>query len=302
MRNLLIIFFITPLFALAQEETDSDATEFGKRVFELIKGMDTISIETFTESFIGQEEMIRVIDRSDFNEEDKEVFRSIDQETNIKSYCENTYRNLKEKGASEGINWGQLVWDKNEFETSVEEGVRVLNGRIMFWQNDDRYAVNVKGLYVDDKYMLDALYELHAAGWRSLGSPPPQEDIIEFKEGEVVDDWFPHPDDSPIELEPDVKAEFPGGDAAMNSFVYSHIRYPEEAVYKKIQGRVYVEFVVEKDGSLTNIKIHRSADPLLDKEAMRMVRSMPRWSPARKYDKEVRFRYILPVNFTLAKD
>ena len=77
------------------------------------------------------------------------------------------------------------------------------------------------------------------------------------------------------------------------------MKYPAEAIENKIEGRVIVKFIVEDDGSISGAQIMRSADPLLDKEALRLVNSMPKWKPGRMNGRTVRVRFLLPVTFRL---
>lgn len=93
--------------------------------------------------------------------------------------------------------------------------------------------------------------------------------------------------------------QFPGGEAAMYQWIFSHIKYPKSAAEKGVKGRVIVWFIVECDGSITNVKVLRGKDPALDEEAIRVVSSMPKWNPGRLYDKPVRVEYLLPVTFIL---
>lgn len=91
---------------------------------------------------------------------------------------------------------------------------------------------------------------------------------------------------------------FPGGDGAMMSWIKSHVQYPPEAREKGLQGRVLVKFVVEKDGSLSNIEVAKSVDPILDKEAVRVVKSMPKWHPGKNQGVALRVKGLVPVNIT----
>lgn len=93
--------------------------------------------------------------------------------------------------------------------------------------------------------------------------------------------------------------EFPGGDAALRSFIAQSVKYPVIAQENGIQGKVYVNFVVGKDGSITNAKIARGVDPSLDKEALRVVNSLPKWKPGKQGGKPVRVSYTVPINFVL---
>lgn len=98
---------------------------------------------------------------------------------------------------------------------------------------------------------------------------------------------------------PEIMPEFPGGADALDEFLKNNIKYPQAAKEKGIQGKVYVQFVVEKDGSVTNVNVRRSAHPLLDAEAVRAVKLMPNWKPGTMRGKKVRVRYTLPVSFML---
>lgn len=93
--------------------------------------------------------------------------------------------------------------------------------------------------------------------------------------------------------------KFPGGDAALLSYLSSHTNYPTVAAENGVQGRVVVGFVVERDGSVSDVKILRSVDPSLDKEAMRVVKSMPKWTPGKQNGSAVRVKFQVPVSFKL---
>lgn len=92
---------------------------------------------------------------------------------------------------------------------------------------------------------------------------------------------------------------FPGGQEALAEYVQENLKYPESARENGIQGRVFVNFVVEKDGSISNVKISRGLGGECDKEAMRVVQSMPKWIPGTQRGKAVRVSYIIPIVFKL---
>lgn len=92
---------------------------------------------------------------------------------------------------------------------------------------------------------------------------------------------------------------FPGGDAALMQFLRENIKYPETAEKNGIQGRVICTFVVENDGSVTNVQILRSVDDLLDKEAVRVIQAMPKWVPGKQNGEPVFVKYTLPITFKL---
>lgn len=93
--------------------------------------------------------------------------------------------------------------------------------------------------------------------------------------------------------------EFPGGTAALMKYLSEHIKYPTISQENGVQGRVIVQFVVNRDGSIVDAKVARGVDPYLDKEALRVVSSMPKWNPGMQRSKAVRVKYTLPVMFRL---
>lgn len=93
--------------------------------------------------------------------------------------------------------------------------------------------------------------------------------------------------------------QFPGGPQALFEYLSSHIKYPVVAEENGVQGRVIVTFVVERDGSITDVKVAKSVDPSLDKEAQRVVKSMPHWIPGKQNGAAVRVKYTVPVTFRL---
>ena len=92
---------------------------------------------------------------------------------------------------------------------------------------------------------------------------------------------------------------FPGGPSALFEYLSKNIKYPVVAEENGIQGRVIVTFVVERDGSITDVRVVKSVDPSLDKEAQRVVKSMPRWIPGKQNGSAVRVKYTVPVTFRL---
>ena len=141
--------------------------------------------------------------------------------------------------------------------------------------------------------------------------PPPTEDITEQESKDedeqivvetppIVIEDIPEPEpEAPIVDYPDKEAEFPGGAAAMKQFLADNIKYPEIAMEMGDQGKVFIEFVVEKDGSITQIKILRGVSREIDLEAKRVVRDMPKWTPAESKGESVRARCRIPINFIL---
>ncbi len=97
----------------------------------------------------------------------------------------------------------------------------------------------------------------------------------------------------------EVMPEFPGGMQGLFEYMQNNVNYPKEAKNQKIEGRVIVSFIVEKDGSISEVHPLTAVHPLLDKEAMRLVNEMPRWKPGTEKGKAVRVSFALPVSFKL---
>ena len=126
-----------------------------------------------------------------------------------------------------------------------------------------------------------ALFATHAMGYAQDVSTTAQTETS----GEIV-----------VEKQP----EFPGGMKALMQYLQRSIRYPAICQQQGIQGRVIVQFVVEVDGSITDVQVLKRINPHLDKEAVRVISNMPKWTPAMQRGENVRVRFTLPVSFRLA--
>lgn len=98
---------------------------------------------------------------------------------------------------------------------------------------------------------------------------------------------------------PDVEAQFPGGEEMMRKWMQENIVYPEISMENGDQGRVYLKFVVERDGTITNVEVMKGTTRDLDNEAKRIVRNMPKWNPGESSGNKVRSSFTLPINFEL---
>ena len=140
--------------------------------------------------------------------------------------------------------------------------------------------------------------------------PPVTEDIIEEENTEeepitvvevlpvVIAEETVIVEEEIIEF-PDVEAEFKGGAQAMMKYIQQNIQYPPTSIEMNEQGKVYLSFVVEADGSISNVSIERGVSKDIDNEAKRIVRSMPKWTPGEAKGKKSRTRCRLPINFQL---
>lgn len=104
-------------------------------------------------------------------------------------------------------------------------------------------------------------------------------------------------DNNKIFVEVEQQASFPGGQVEMMKFLANNIRYPEAAQANNVQGRVVVKFVIERDGSISNVQVVRSVDADLDREAIRVIKKMPRWEPGRNNGVAVRTWFTIPLTF-----
>ncbi|HJP62925.1 MAG TPA: energy transducer TonB [Mucilaginibacter sp.] len=99
----------------------------------------------------------------------------------------------------------------------------------------------------------------------------------------------------PIDQEP----IFPGGMAKLYQYILKNLKYPKEALENKVQGRVLVSFIIEKDGTLTDIKVSKGLTPETDAEAIRLIQACPKWRPGTQGGRPVRVQYIIPIKFEL---
>ena len=95
--------------------------------------------------------------------------------------------------------------------------------------------------------------------------------------------------------------EFPGGMEALINFLSTNIKYPNDAIKQNVGGRVMVMFVVETDGSISNVRVAKRVFPSLDAEAIRVAKTMPKWKPGKEKGRLVRVNYTLPVVFSIKK-
>jgi len=104
---------------------------------------------------------------------------------------------------------------------------------------------------------------------------------------------------TPIFSQVEEMPKFSGGHTEVLKYLHKNLRYPAIAQENGIQGRVVVQCVINKDGSVSDVQVLQGVDPALDKEALRVVSTMPRWTPGKQRGKPVRVRYTLPITFRL---
>jgi len=129
----------------------------------------------------------------------------------------------------------------------------------------------------------------------NVEAPPEEEMVVEEVKEQVIQQEAPKEIFTVVEEQPG----YPGGDEARIKFLQENIKYPEEAKELGVQGKVFVTFVVEVDGSITDVRVLRGIGAGCDEEAVRVVKSMPRWVPGKQRGQPVRVQFNLPIKFTL---
>ena len=183
-----------------------------------------------------------------------------------------------------------VVKDKEKKDPIVGAVIRV-NGSKKGTVTDRNGEFSLKAKKGD---RIEVMYVGYASGSIVINDPQTKYDLRLQKDGSDASNTNDNAFDV-VEQMP----EFPGGQIAMLNFLSKNIRYPEAAHKAGIQGRVVATFVVEKDGSISNAKVMRSIDPLLDAEALRVISSMPNWIPGKQDGKPVAVKYTIPVTFKL---
>ena len=177
----------------------------------------------------------------------------------------------------------------------------------------EKIAYNLGALSLDD--LEEEIIPITKQEIKPPPPPPPPPEIIEIVEDDVeIEDEIEIEDsesdeDEEIEIieEDDDEffmvvenmPEFPGGDLGLMKYIQKHVKYPAIAKEYNITGKVYVSFIVDKLGSVTNVSIVRGVDKNLDAEALRVVKSLPKYKPGKQRGKSVRVKFTIPINFTL---
>ena len=180
------------------------------------------------------------------------------------------------------------------------------------WKSYDKSNYNLGDLNLDD--MEEEIIPITRQEVKPPPPPPPPPEIIEIVEdeveieNEVEIEETDTDEDEIVEMEEDDEEffmvvenmpEFPGGDLGLMKFIQKNVRYPAIAKEYNITGKVYVSFIVDKQGSVTNVKIVRGVDKNLDAEALRVVSLLPKYKPGKQRGKAVRVMFTIPINFTL---
>ena len=181
------------------------------------------------------------------------------------------------------------------------------------YKSYEKVAYNLGQLNLDD--IEEEIIPITKQEVKPPPPPPPPPEVIEIVEDEVeieneieIEDTESDEDEEiEIEEEDDEEffmvvenmPEFPGGDLGLMKYIQKNVKYPAIAKEYNITGKVYVSFIVDKSGKVTNVKIVRGVDKNLDAEAVRVVKSLPKYKPGKQRGKAVRVMFTIPINFTL---
>ena len=181
------------------------------------------------------------------------------------------------------------------------------------YKSYEKVAYNLGALNLDD--LEEEIIPITKQEVKPPPPPPPPPEVIEIIDDEVeieneieIEDTESDEDEEIEIIEEDDDEffmvvenmpQFPGGDLGLMKYIQKHVKYPAIAKEYNITGKVYISFIVDKSGKVTNVKIVRGVDKNLDAEAMRVVKSLPKYKPGKQRGKAVRVMFTIPINFQL---
>ena len=179
------------------------------------------------------------------------------------------------------------------------------------YKSYEKAAYNLGQLNLDD--LEEEIIPITKQEIKPPPPPPPPPEVIEIVEDDVViedeieiedtesdeDLEIVEEDDDEVFMVVENMPEFPGGDLGLMKYIQKNVKYPPIAKEYNITGKVYISFVVDKSGSVTNVKVVRGVDKNLDAEAVRVIKSLPKYKPGMQKGKPVRVMFTIPINFNL---
>jgi protein TonB len=179
------------------------------------------------------------------------------------------------------------------------------------YKSYEKSAYNLGQLNLDD--LEEEIIPITKQELKPPPPPPPPPEVIEIVEDDVViedeieiedtesdeDLEIVEEDDEEVFMVVENMPEFPGGDLGLMKYIQKNVKYPPIAKEYNITGKVYISFVVDKSGSVTNVKVVRGVDKNLDAEAVRVIKSLPKYKPGKQRGKAVKVMFTVPINFTL---
>jgi TonB family protein len=197
------------------------------------------------------------------------------------------------------FNRWESVFADNEYKKIKDTEVVDQGGLMTSYQNDT-YAVRLTKYGKEMFYSILIWNKKHADAYFAEARRKEQAKSDEKEKSAQSEHIGTKTEESNnVLLHAETMPEFPGGEQALNKFISENLQYPEVSKESGIQGRVFAKFVVQRDGTISDIQIVRSLDPACDKEVIRIIRKMPQWKPGTQNGKSVPVYYDLPVSFKL---
>lgn len=153
------------------------------------------------------------------------------------------------------------------------------------FQKEKLIPVIVDDAVMDENYIKDLMEEDTKAPAKEDKETPDEKSATELDDG--------------LYLVMDVMPSFPGGEAGLMDYIYTNLRYPVQARREHIESSVLCTFIIDINGNVTDVEITQSAHPVLNAEAVRLIKSLPKWKPAKRNGKPIRVKYLLPIVFRL---
>ncbi|RYE16906.1 MAG: TonB family protein, partial [Sphingobacteriaceae bacterium] len=207
---------------------------------------------------------------------------------NGKMYLISAYTKLSDRNSSVALSINPII--KNAYDSTGVETVKDGNGHYAVFDNDYKY-VEEEGDMKDGK---------RNGIWKGTLNEGKVTYTEEFANGNFIKGTRTNADGSTINYTAkEALPTFKGGEKGFGNYLSNNLRYPPDARERGIQGRVLIGFVVETDGSLTNIRILKGVHPNLDAEALRVIKQSPKWNPGLQHGVPVKVAYAMPLNFAL---
>jgi protein TonB len=179
------------------------------------------------------------------------------------------------------------------------------------YKSYEKSVYNLGSLNIDD--LEEEIIPITKQELKPPPPPPPPPEVIEIVEDDVViedeidledtesdeDLEIVEEDDDEVFMVVENMPEFPGGDLGLMKYIQRNVKYPPIAKEYNITGKVFISFVVDRSGSVTNVKVVRGVDKNLDAEAVRVIKSLPKYKPGKQRGKAVKVMFTVPINFTL---
>lgn len=305
-----------------QAQDGKKIDDLAKHIISSLKKLDTSDVQTFRNILISSKEINDFIASTDMDEDEKREIMENINEGQYDEEVERAFGYLVMETRRSGINWSKIEYEDMLYKLQLRDGVKQLRGEIYFQEGDVHYEMGIMAGKVNDAFVLFELRNLRDPRWRreyedfdeAAAEAEAEELIRQMEEAmemaveEEADEYYEEDYEEFEAIDEDGEevysmlehpAEFPGGEEALTKWINQNIQYPEQAVYDNASGKVFLEFVVEKDGTLTYFTVVNSVHEALEEEAIRLLMEMPKWTPGTVEGSPVRSWVTLPITFEL---